>query len=139
MTAAVASVDVLPVIKQLNVSVVNIIHPTFTVDFCQNTFYTALKITNQLRTSLFMILLSTLWSKKTHFYCCINFVYCQPSFIIFCTLLYTTRYLQLDDVLLPGIDFQKLSARHKHNCTSRNFLKHFYLMSFYDCVLPLTL
>jgi len=23
--------------------------------------------------------------------------------------------------LLPGIDFQKLSARHKHNCTSRNF------------------
>jgi len=35
--------------------------------------------------------------------------------------------------LLLGIDFRKLSARHKHNRTSRDFKKHFYLMHFYDC------
>jgi len=32
--------------------------------------------------------------------------------------------------LLLGIDFQKLSARHKRNRTSRNFEKHLYLKSF---------
>jgi len=37
--------------------------------------------------------------------------------------------------LLLGIDFQKLSARHKHNRTSRILKKHFYLMNFYDCIL----